>query len=131
MLTQWWQNPSKQISGVRWHGDISIAEMMAFFGILIKMVLSIRTVVRITWSNQNGTHTPEYDITSIPANSTVFHANDNTKMAGSNDSCSKFVLFWIVWNWTFPSILVDAGPDEASVSSRLQIWRFFNFLQPN
>ena len=27
------------ISGVKWPGDISLAEMMSFFGILIKMVL--------------------------------------------------------------------------------------------
>jgi hypothetical protein len=122
---------SKQISGARWSGNISIPEMMAFFGILIKMVL-------IPTPGQPVLICMEATImTSVYRRSqkirAVLHANDNTKMSGSNDSLFKVCPDLKCLKLTFPTYL-DVGDelalDEASVSCPSKFGSFSIFFNP-
>jgi hypothetical protein len=127
---------SKRISGARWHGDISIAEMMAFFGILIKMVLrpTPGQSYASAWKQPEWhPYTRSMTLRRFQQIRAVFHANDNTKMAGSNDSLFKVRPVLNCLKLTFPSYL-DVGDelalDEASVSSRSKFGGFSIFFNP-
>jgi hypothetical protein len=127
---------SNHISGARWPGDISLAEMMAFFGILIKMVLRptpgqsyVSAWKEPTWHP----YTRNMPLRRFQQIRAVLHVNDNTKMAGSNDSLFKVRPFLNCLKLTFPSYLDvgnDLALDEASVSSRSKFGGFSIFFNP-
>jgi hypothetical protein len=130
------ETESNLISGARWTGDISITEMMAFFGILMKMVLRPtpgqsydKAWKEPTWHP----YTRHMRLRRFQQIRAVLHANDNSKMAGSNDSLFKVRPFLNCCKLTFPAYLDvgdDLALDEASVSSRSKFGGFSIFFNP-
>jgi hypothetical protein len=127
---------SVKISGAKWKSDISLAEMMTFWGILIKMVLRPTPGQSYTTAWKDPAwhpYTQKMELRRFQQIRSVLHANDNTKMAGSNDSLFKVRPFLNCCKLTFPSYL-DIGNelalDEASVSSRSKFGGFSIFFNP-
>jgi hypothetical protein len=82
----------ERISGRRWLGDISVQEMMVFFGILIKMVLrpTPGQPYAACWDDQAWhPYTRAMPLTRFQQIRSVLHFNDNSKMPGSQDAAFK------------------------------------------
>jgi hypothetical protein len=130
---------SNQISGAGQTGNISITEMMAFFGTLMKMVLRPTPGQSCDKAWKQPTWHPctrHMALRRFQQTRAVLHANDNSKMGGSNDSLFKVRPFLNCSKLTFPACLDvgdDLALDEASVSSRSKFGGFsicFNPTEP-
>lgn len=83
---------SVNISGKRWEGDISINEMMTFFGILIKMVLrpTPGQSYPYCWNDvQWHPYTLRMRLRRFQQIRSVLHFNDNSRINGSRDAVFK------------------------------------------
>jgi hypothetical protein len=81
-----------QICGSRWKENITLQEMMVFFGILIKMVLRPTPGQSYTacWDDQAWhPYTSAMTLRRFQQIRSVLHFNDNSKMLGSQDAAFK------------------------------------------
>lgn len=124
------------ISGSKWHGDILIGEMMSFFGILIKMVLrpTPGQSYVLAWTQPEWhPYTKLMSKRRFQQIRSVFHVNDNSKMATSHDSLFKVRPVLNCLKLTFPAYLElgdEVALDEASISSRSKYGGFSIFYNP-
>jgi hypothetical protein len=89
------------ISGAKWEFDISLQEIMVFFGILIKMVLRPTPGQCYTtcWHDKNWhPYTRTMKLRRFIHIRAVFHFNDNSKMEGSSDAAFKVRRVFILCN---------------------------------
>jgi hypothetical protein len=80
------------ISGAKWDRDITLQEMMVFFGILLKMVLhpTPGRCYTKSWTDTNmHPYTKSMDLRRFQQIRSVLHFNDNSKANGSLDSAFK------------------------------------------
>ena len=80
------------ISGAKWDRDITLQEMMVFFGILLKMVLhpTPGRCYTKSWTDTNmHPYTKAMSLRRFQQIRSVLHFNDNSKANGSLDSAFK------------------------------------------
>ena len=130
------KNANNLISGANWNRDISINEMMVFFGILIKMTLwpMPGQPYENAWKDR-GWHpyTPRMALRHFQQIRSVLHLNDNTKMSTSADSLFKVRPLLNTVKVTFAKYLnvgSEVALDEASVASRSKYGGFSIFYNP-
>jgi hypothetical protein len=83
---------SGNVSGKRWESDISINEIMKFFGILFKMVLrpTPGQSYPFCWNDtQWHPYTVHMRLRRFQQIRSVLHFNDNSNIDGSNDAAFK------------------------------------------
>ena len=87
------------VCGTKWQSDISINEIMKFFGILFKMVLQPTPGQCYTscWNNtQWHPYTAHMKLRRFQQIRSVLHFNDNSKIVGSNDAAFKVSWRFVV-----------------------------------
>jgi Transposase IS4 len=80
------------VSGTKWKSDISVDEMMKFFGILFKMVLRPTPGQTYTscWNDtQRHPYTVHMRLRRFQQIRSVLHFNENSNITGSNDAAFK------------------------------------------
>ena len=130
---------SRNISGARWTHDITISEIMTFFGVLVHMVLRPTPGNSYTncWSDQGWhpymKHMPLRRFQQIRS---VLHFNETGNGVAAKDALFKVRPLLNCLKITFPSYL-DLGDnfvlDEASIASRSRYGGnviFFNPTKP-
>ena len=130
-------NNTNTISGALWTNDVTLKEMMTFWGILIHMCLRPtpgQTYVSC-WSNYSWhPYTRNMPLRRFQQIRSVLHLNDNSKMEGSSDQLFKVRLLLNCLKNTFPSYLQlgdEVALDEASVASRSKYGRNLIFYNPS
>ena len=129
-------NKNDHVSGANWNGDITINEMMTFWGILIKMTLRPMPgqPYEAAWRDPAWHPYTQYvRLRRFQKIRSVLHVNDNSNMHGSRDSLVKVRPLLNTVKVTFAKYLnigSEVALDEASVASRSKYGGFSIFYNP-
>jgi hypothetical protein len=130
------KNGNGKISGATWHQDISLSEMMTFFGILWAMVLrpTPGQPYPYCWKDPNWhPYTKYMRLRRFQQIRSVIYFNERTDVV-SNDALYKVRPLLNCLKITFPSYLEvgdETALDEASVASRSRYGGDVIFFNPS
>jgi hypothetical protein len=109
------------ISGKRWDHDISLNEIMKFFGVLFKMVLrpTPGQSYQYCWNDpQWHPYTMFMRLRRFQQIRSVLHFNDNSSINGSHDAAFK-VCHKLVYQWLLKVVIITHIPQKGSPTTQL------------